>query len=306
VLLRDRLLRRLTEMGNAPDYVRLAEEVLGIRNAPPALAQRLVRQALVMEDRSAEWQRIGARLCAAAPPTPGVYVLRDASGSALYVGKTTNLRRRFRTHFAPRRWRALKPEFARAVDADWQEVGSELEALLREAEWIQRLAPLVNVQVGLPALNTRDIPSALLRDVIVVQPSVEADSVELVAARVDGPAIIQRTRRSGADLGVHASRLWKFGKPGHARQAGLAGQVGQTSPLLLSPIVFSWLAGRGAHATRIEMSDVVSAKDLRGRLATILDAPELFSERIVVLNSMFRSAPRSAARAQVGPLLKRP
>src|SRR5215212_5406545 len=120
VLLRDRLLRRLVEMGDAPDYVRLAEEVLQIRNAPPGLAQRLVSQALVMEDRRAAWQQAGERLCAAAPQTPGVYLLRDEVGSTLYVGKATNLRRRLRAHFARRRWRMIKPELAHAAHAAWQ------------------------------------------------------------------------------------------------------------------------------------------------------------------------------------------
>ena len=51
MLLRDRLRARLNEMGDAPDYPRLAAEVLGIRNAPFELARRLVSQALVLEDR---------------------------------------------------------------------------------------------------------------------------------------------------------------------------------------------------------------------------------------------------------------
>ena len=67
-------------------------------------------------------------------------MLKDADGRALYVGKAVNLRRRLRAHFAERRWRAIKPAFARAADAEWQEVGSELEALLREAALIRRAA----------------------------------------------------------------------------------------------------------------------------------------------------------------------
>ena len=50
-MLRDKLLARLAEMGDAPDHQRLAAEVLGIRGAPPELARRLVAQALVLEDR---------------------------------------------------------------------------------------------------------------------------------------------------------------------------------------------------------------------------------------------------------------
>jgi predicted GIY-YIG superfamily endonuclease len=268
-MLRDRLLARLAEMGDAPDHQRLAAEVLGIRGAPPDLAQRLVAQALVLEDRREIWRAAGERICREAPATPGVYVLKDAEGHALYVGKAVNLRRRLRTHFADRRWRALKPGLSRASDAEWREVGSELEALLREAALIQERQPPVNVQTGAPDLRTRDVPRALVGDVLVVQPSIEADSVELVGARLDGGWLIQRTRRNGADLGVHARRLVRFFRAPRAASA---------APF--APLVFSWLAGRGANATRLDPHDVRSARELQARLSALLDDERLFVERL--------------------------
>ena len=108
MLRRDTLLAHIAESGGTPDYVRLAADVLGIRNAPVALARRLVEQALVVEDRRDVWLRAGGRICAAAPPLPGVYLLRDVEGRVLYVGKANNIRRRLQTHFAARRWRSLK------------------------------------------------------------------------------------------------------------------------------------------------------------------------------------------------------
>src|SRR5258708_17683273 len=102
MLLRDRLLARLAEMGDAPDHQRLATEVLGIRGAPPELARKLVAQALVLEDRRDAWRLAGERICCHAPPVPGVYVLKDVDGHALYVGKAVHLRRRLRAHFADR------------------------------------------------------------------------------------------------------------------------------------------------------------------------------------------------------------
>src|SRR4030088_260581 len=147
-MLRDKLIARLAEMGDAPDHQRLAAEVLGIRGAPPELARRLVAQALVLEDRREILRQAGGGICGDAPPLPGVYVLRDSGGRALYVGKAVHLRRRLRAHFADRRWRALKPEMSRAAAADWHEVGSEIEALLREPALIQQLQPPVNVQTG--------------------------------------------------------------------------------------------------------------------------------------------------------------
>ena len=274
MLLRDRLRARIAEMGDAPDHQRLAAEVLGIRNAPPDLARRLVSQALVVEDRREAWRLAGERICATAPATPGVYVLRDGLGRALYVGKAINLRRRLRTHFAGRRWRGLKAELARATDAEWQEVGSELEALLREAELIHELEPIVNVQTGPPDLDARRIPRALVRDVIVVLRSVEPDSAQLVAARKDGGWLAQRTRRSGADLAVHTARLFRFFVSPLRRKFSSAP---------LAPIVFSWLAGRGASATRLDPHDAATPRDLRACLAALLADEALFAERIVVM-----------------------
>src|SRR5437868_4664797 len=170
-MLRDKLRARLAEIGATSDHQQLAAEVLGIRNAPPELARRLVAQALVVEDRREEWRRAGERICAAAPATPAVYVLRGAECRALYVGKAVNLRRRLRAHFTERRWRAIQPEMAGVCEAEWIEVGSELEALVREQALIQELHPTVNVHIGAPALDTRAIPTALGREVVVVVPS---------------------------------------------------------------------------------------------------------------------------------------
>ena len=270
-VIRDKLLARLAEMGDAPDHQSLAAEVLGIRGAPPDLARRLVAQALVLEDRRETWRRAGDRICRDAPASPGAYVLKDADGRALYVGKAVNLRRRLRAHFADRRWRALKPEMARAADAEWQEVGSEIEALLREAALIQELQPPVNVQTAAPDLSTRDVPRALVRDVLVIAPSIEADSVELIGAAVDGRCMIQRTRRNGADVVVHTQRVMRF------FHGALRVHVDQP---LLAPIVFSWLHRRGEKSTRLDPHDVRSVRDLRARLAALLADDRLFLERL--------------------------
>jgi predicted GIY-YIG superfamily endonuclease len=270
-MLRDKLRARLAE-ATEPNYQQLAAEVLGIRNAPPELARRLVQQALVVEDRREEWRRFGERICGAAPPTAGVYVLRDDDGSPIYVGKAVNLRRRLRAHFSERRWRALKAEMSRAADAEWQEVGSELEALLREAALIAELRPRANVQIGAPDLSTRGVPRALVRDVVVVRPSVEEDSVELVAGRPEGAWLIQRTRRSGADLAVHTTRLWRFFNSA-LRQARIAAPP-------LAPILYSWLAQRGANATRLDPHASTSPRGLRALLTALLEDDRLFVERL--------------------------
>jgi predicted GIY-YIG superfamily endonuclease len=282
VLLRDRLRAQLDAMADAPDYVRLAAEVLGIRNAPSALARRLVEQALVLEDRRDAWVRTGERICAAAPTTPGVYLLRDAEGRALYVGKANNVRRRLRTHFAVRRWKTLKPAFTRAVAAEWHDVGSEIEALLLEAVWIRAYQPTANVQVAAPALDTRAIPASLRRNTLLVLPSSDPVCVALLAVRASGAVMLERVRRDGVGLSPRAADLWRFlraSEPSSATPAEWSA---------LAPLVLSWLAGRGSNATRLDPGDIASAREFRRRLKLLLDDERLFAERIVVIRSGFR------------------
>ena len=268
-LLRDRLLARLAP-GQARDYQQLASEVLGIRGASPALARTLVEQALVFEDRREHWKRVGERARREAPATAGVYLFRDWTGAALYVGKAANLRRRLGAHFTERRWRVLPPALARVAAIEWQETGSEIEALLREAMLIRDLQPAVNVQTSAPALDTRAVPSALVQDVVLLVPSIDPDAAELLAAREDGATVLQRTPRSGAGLARHCRELWTF----FSRRSGAADDGS-------APLVFSWLAGRGQRTTRVNLRDLASGKQLRVQLSQLLADKELFSDRLI-------------------------
>ncbi|MEQ1907508.1 MAG: nucleotide excision repair endonuclease [Vicinamibacterales bacterium] len=294
MLLRDKLLSRIAEAGGKPDYVQLAADVLCIRNAPPALARRLVEQAMVVEDRREVWLRTGARICADAPPQPGVYLLRDADRRVLYVGKANNIRRRLQTHFAARRWRSLKHEFARATDAEWLTVGSEIEALIREAIWIRDLSPVANVQISAPVLETRAVPSALLRDTIVVLPSTDPASVEVLAVCVTGAVMLVRVLRDGVGLSARVTALRRFfarNATGAAHTSAETDAEDQGAGTLdrCAPLVFTWLAGRGAGATRLDPHDAGSTRELQRRLKLLIEDERLFAERIVVLRSGFRS-----------------
>src|SRR5262249_4138410 len=133
------------------------------------------------------------------------------------------------------------------------------------------LQPPINVQTGPPDLTTRAGAASLARDVIVLVPSVEADSAELIAARAAGGWLIQRTRRSGADLRVHSARLTRFFYSPLRRGF-------DDAPL--APIVFSWLAGRGRHASRVDPHDVATRRELEARLRALLRDDQLFVDRL--------------------------
>ena len=153
-----------------------------------------------MEDRRERWRHLGERALCEAPSAPCVYVFRDWAGGVLYVGKAVNLRRRLAAHFAEHRWRTLPPAMARVTAIEWQRVGSEIEALSREAILNRDLQPAVNVQTAAPTFGARAIPASLVRDVILLVPSSDSDAAQIVAARADGATLLQRTPRSGVDL----------------------------------------------------------------------------------------------------------
>jgi excinuclease ABC subunit C len=89
---------------------------------------------------------LAARL-ATLPDRPGVYRFRDRHGGTLYVGKARSLRARVRSYFRP--GATLAPHIASMVaevaDLDLIVVGTEIEALLLEANLIKRERPRYNV-----------------------------------------------------------------------------------------------------------------------------------------------------------------
>jgi excinuclease UvrABC nuclease subunit len=84
---------------------------------------------------------------AGAPPTPGVYLFRDAHRQVLYVGRARDLRARLRSYLAGGRQRpAVEAARGALAQVEWQETGSELEAAIQEARLIRELRPPANAR----------------------------------------------------------------------------------------------------------------------------------------------------------------
>ena len=88
-----------------------------------------------------------AEKAADAPPGPGVYLMRDAQGRVIYVGKARSLKKRLGSYFQnPGR---LEPKTAALVKtiATFETVltTSEKEALILESNLIKRHRPRYNV-----------------------------------------------------------------------------------------------------------------------------------------------------------------
>ncbi len=80
------------------------------------------------------------------PQTPGVYLMKDAAGRVIYIGKATNLRSRAGSYFL----KAAREEFRtrdwvhEIADADYVECESEVDALLMESRLIKDIQPPYN------------------------------------------------------------------------------------------------------------------------------------------------------------------
>ncbi len=84
------------------------------------------------------------------PTTPGCYLYYNAQGEVIYVGKAVNLRNRVRSYFNPAAW-IQYPKTGRLVRdiarIEFVVRGSELEALIQEAELIKRYKPRYNIRL---------------------------------------------------------------------------------------------------------------------------------------------------------------
>jgi excinuclease ABC subunit C len=82
------------------------------------------------------------------PDSPGVYRFRDPRARVIYVGKAKSLRSRLNSYFAdpahlhPRTYQMVTS----AASVDWVVVGTEVEALQLEYNWIKEYDPRFNVR----------------------------------------------------------------------------------------------------------------------------------------------------------------
>ncbi len=83
------------------------------------------------------------------PRSPGVYLFKDGSGKVIYVGKAKSLRQRVRSYFLESRVPDPKTELLvrKAADLDYLVLGSEMEALVAENNFIKEYSPRYNIRL---------------------------------------------------------------------------------------------------------------------------------------------------------------
>src|SRR5277367_1195882 len=81
------------------------------------------------------------------PAAPGVYLMKDAEGRVLYVGKAKNLRNRAGHYFTKAAEEDVRTaDLVKVVrDVDFIQADTEVDALLMEARLIKDIQPPFNV-----------------------------------------------------------------------------------------------------------------------------------------------------------------
>ena len=83
------------------------------------------------------------------PKDPGVYFFKNNKNDIIYIGKAKNIRNRVRTYFQKNKYQSPKniSMIKRIVDVEWIVVRNEVEALLTEANLIEKHQPFYNVNL---------------------------------------------------------------------------------------------------------------------------------------------------------------
>ncbi len=81
------------------------------------------------------------------PNLPGVYKMKDSDGNIIYVGKAKSLKKRVTSYFRKQKNMTVRTKkmVEKIDDLEWIEVGSDLEALLLETNFIKEFRPKYNV-----------------------------------------------------------------------------------------------------------------------------------------------------------------
>jgi len=83
------------------------------------------------------------------PQSPGVYLLKDAEGQVLYVGKAVILKNRVRSYFQDpiRLEPKVRAMMRRIIDLEYIATTTEVEALILEATLIKQMKPHYNIRL---------------------------------------------------------------------------------------------------------------------------------------------------------------
>jgi len=196
---------------------------------------------------------ITADQLASLPETPGVYRFFDRNDELLYVGKASNLKRRVSSYFPGRRAGRHGARFLDRIHRlEYDDLPSELEALLRESKEIRGKKPKGNVQFEVHERAHAVLPLSASRCWALLLPSAMSEAVTAILVR-DGRYLGHV--RIGPDGGGLSRSDRLLGRAVCARRTDDAGRPMDRETRILS----TWLAKHGDTISRLDLGDCTKA-----------------------------------------------
>jgi hypothetical protein len=226
-----------------------------------------LRWALARNRRPLDWSRFAfdRSFLRGIPRLPGTYRFFDAADRLLYVGKSRNLRRRIGSYFreGARRAPRVQELLGRLYRIEYEHAGSELEALLCEAEQIRARNPEKNVQRRLHARPERGA-RARLRSILILEPG--GGSAVLRAYLIHEGRLVARVPIGPRGGGLrHVERVlddYFFFAPD--------GPTPTPGPDLDVELIVRWLAANRDRAVAFDPTNLGSAREVTDRLRWFL------------------------------------
>jgi len=227
-----------------------------------------IREALATQPRL-PWERYAfdRAFLRALPSTAGTYRFLNANGSALYVGKSKNLRRRISSYFTGKRKRSRKQQaMLEAVHRiEFEPLQSDLEAVLQEAIAIRRDNPVHNVQRKVHAHRGR----TRIESIVILEPA--APPLVLRAYLIRDGRLIDKVGIGPRGGGLRRiERLLEdyfFAVPW--------GPTATPGPDLDVEIITRWLAQNRDRAVAFDPTNLPGPRDVSERIRCFLTAETL-------------------------------
>jgi hypothetical protein len=214
-----------------------------------------------------DWRRFGfdREFLLDVPPMPGTYRFYDRDDKLIYVGKSKNLSRRLGSYFKEAGDEPT-PRVKKLLDSlhriEYELAGSDLEAMLREAEQIRRDQPTSNVQRHVHPQRGR---AARLLSILILEPA-ESPSV-LRAFLIRDGRLVGRVgigpRGGGLQRVERILEDYFFSAP--------VGPTTVPGPDLDVEVVARWLKTHRDSVVAFDPTDLGNAREVIERLRWFLD-----------------------------------
>jgi len=205
------------------------------------------------------------------PNVAGTYRFYDAQGKLVYVGKSKNLNRRVGSYFREE-VRGRSKRVQKLIDSvyriEYEAVGSDLEAMLREAELIRTENPERNVQ---RKIHVRGSRATRLRSILILEPA--QPPTALRAYLIRSGRLLDRV-----DIGPRGGGLKRIRRLLEDQFFSVASGPTLTSegPDLDVEVVVRWLAANRDRVVAFDPTDLGCADEVVERLQWFLSQGSTF------------------------------